>query len=247
MQYDTYTNIGNGDVNEDSFSIAMFDDNTVLFAVADGLGGHGGGEIASRCAVNEVCSLFSEKGFYENFFEDAFMNAQKAIWKEQEKIRSTSALKTTMVLLVIKNDIAHWAHVGDSRLYIFHNGKLKKRTLDHSVPQALVMQRVIKENEIRNHPDRNRLLRVLGVRGEQPRYEVGKPFKLHGKNQFLLCTDGFWELVDEHAMQGEIRSSQNPTEWLDSLVKKIQINGKDRVMDNYTGIAVYTESKGLFF
>ena len=72
-------------------------------------------------------------------------------------------MKTTVVVLHIKNKNARWAHVGDSRLYFFKNKKLIERTLDHSVPQNLVVCKEIKEKDIRYHADRNRLLRVLGT------------------------------------------------------------------------------------
>ncbi|MBQ8189094.1 MAG: protein phosphatase 2C domain-containing protein [Lachnospiraceae bacterium] len=73
----------------------------MCFALADGLGGHGGGEIASRCAVDAVCMLFGEKGFSENFFEEAFRDAQKSILQMQEELHAPSRLKTTLVILVI--------------------------------------------------------------------------------------------------------------------------------------------------
>lgn len=246
MVFYTYTDIGNAEVNEDSYGYAVYDDDAYCFAVADGLGGHGGGEIASKIAIDTVCQLFSVEGYHDDFFEKAFGQAQAAIIAEQEKRHAPSKLKTTLVMLVIHDNTAHYAHIGDSRFYDFKNKKYKFRTLDHSVPQMLVLSKEIKEKEIRNHPDRNRLMRVLGIKGEAPRYEVGKAIRLKSDHAFLLCTDGFWELVEEKDMERLLKEAADPTEWIRNMNQIIRQNGEGREMDNYTGLAVFVKGKGLF-
>ena len=95
--------------------------------------------------------------------ERCFMESQKRLMKKQADENARQDLKTTLVLLRIVNGYVQWGHVGDSRLYYFKNGKIVKRTLDHSVPQMLVAAGEIDEKEIRHHPDRNRLVRVMGM------------------------------------------------------------------------------------
>ena len=90
-----------------------------------------------------------------------------------------------------------WGHVGDSRLYYFKNGRIVKRTLDHSVPQMLVAAGEIDEKEIRHHPDRNRLVRVMGMEWDEPKYQVSEPMPEEPGQAFLLCSDGFWENIEE--------------------------------------------------
>lgn len=246
MDFTTYTNNGSREINEDSCGVAVYGE-SYCFVVADGLGGHGGGEIASKCAVDTVCAIFSENGYNSDFFEKAFYTAQKNILAEQERLHAQSKMKTTMVILVIHEGKAYWAHVGDSRMYMFKGKKYKLRTIDHSVPQMLALSGEIKESDIRHHPDRNRLMRVLGVKGEQPRFECGTPCKNSGFQAFLLCTDGYWELIEEKDMEELLKNSKTVEEWVIGMNELIQKNGTDRDMDNYTAVAVFIKSKGLFW
>ena len=245
MQFATFTNSGGRSLNEDYCGTAM-NGKSSCFVLADGLGGHGGGDIASKCAVESVCKLFVESGFSEHFFSDAFHSAQEAVLEKQEASQATAQMKTTLVIAVIHEGKTYYSHVGDSRFYYFKNKRYEFRTLDHSVPQMLVLSKQIKESEIRNHPDRNRLMRVLGVKGERPKFEEGQAVKNSGSQAMLLCTDGFWELIDEKAMEDTLRQSNSPEMWLDRMSAIVRDNGKDLEMDNYTAIAVFNKTKGMF-
>lgn len=245
VEFEKITLPGSRDINEDSLGTAC-NGASFCFVVADGLGGHGGGKDASGIAVKVACDRFAADGWSDHFFEDVFQTAQQNILLEQERQHCPSRMKTTMVLLVLHDEKAEWAHIGDSRLYFFKNGKLKSRTLDHSVPQMLVLSREIKEAEIRHHPDRNRLLRVLGLKDVPPRYETSVPIKLKGTSTFLLCTDGFWELAEETDMASTLKTSTTLKEWMQKLTDIIEANGAGTDMDNYTGIAVQVKHPGLF-
>lgn len=245
IRYKACTNPGSRAINEDRMNAAAGKDCS-CYIVADGLGGHGNGEIAAQLAVDSVCQFFLENGYTEDFFEKAFAAAQNAIIKEQERCHAPSKMKTTLVVLIIDGERVQWAHVGDSRLYAFKRNKVKCRTLDHSVPQMLVISGEIKEKEIRHHPDRNRLMRVLGIKGESSKPEIGPVGKLSSYQAFLLCTDGYWELIDEKTMEQFLKKSSTPEEWLEKMNEEISSNGKDLEMDNYTAIAVFTD-KGRWF
>ena len=244
VDYTTYTNKGKRGVNEDSCGVASFND-SYCFVVADGLGGHGGGDVASSCAVDAVCGLFSKTGYTDHFFQDAFLNAQNSIITVQQQAHKVSQMKTTLVILVVTPRKTYWAHIGDSRLYHWKKQQLKEHTIDHSVPQMLVLSGEIKESEIRHHPDRNRLLRVLGVKGEQPRFECGKPLRNSGEHTYLLCTDGYWELIDENAMTETLKCKNTLEEWIIGMNSHVIRNGENTEMDNYTAIAVRVRTKGL--
>lgn len=245
MQYESFTDSGSRPINEDCHGTAM-NGTSSCFVLADGLGGHGGGNVASQCAVDVVCQLFAEQGYSDHFFEDAFREAQAVVLEKQREAHARSQMKTTMVILVLHEGKSFYAHVGDSRMYLFRNGKFKLRTIDHSVPQMLVLQGQIKECEIRHHPDRNKLMRVIGIKDDPPRYEVGKPVKNSGRQAFLLCTDGYWELIDEATMSELLRKSETPEQWIAQMNDVIRQNGKDTDMDNFTAIAVFEKTKGLF-
>ena len=243
VEYTTYTNKGDREINEDSCGVAVYRD-SYCFVVADGLGGHGGGDVASKCAVDAVCTMFSTTGYTDTFFANAAAAAQKRIVIEQLETHRVSQMKTTLVILVVTPQKSCWAHIGDSRLYHWKGKKLKERTTDHSVPQMLALSGEIKEAEIRHHPDRNRLLRVLGVKGDQPKLEIGKPIRNSGKHKYLLCTDGYWELVDEARMTGEMNSANTLEEWIVNMNAAVKCGGAGTEMDNYTAIAVSVE-KGV--
>lgn len=245
MEYKAYTDKGTRDHNEDDCGISSYGDAHCL-VVADGLGGHGGGDVASKCVVDAVCTLFMERGFSDHFFADAFSGAQNAILEQQALTQRFSTMKTTLVVLVVDNGWIHWAHIGDSRLYIFRGKRLLRRTLDHSVPQMLAQAGEIREADIRHHPDRNRLMRVMGVRNDAPRFEVGKPIRLTGAYQFLLCTDGYWELIEEDDMLRTLKESATPQQWLSQMNRIILENGRGQEMDNYTAIAAFETGRGLF-
>ncbi len=141
--------------------------------------------------------------------------------------------------MYIDGNKVQWGHVGDSRLYAFAKNKVKLRTLDHSVPQMLVFAREIKEKQIRNHPDRNRLLRVMGIEWEKPMYELAEQTQLEKYQAFLLCSDGFWELIDEKQMCKLLKNSSTVEEWMQAMVEVIKQNGIGKNMDNYTAIALW--------
>lgn len=237
VEYTTYTNKGDREINEDSYGVAIYRD-AYCFVVADGLGGHGGGDVASKCAVEAVCTMFRTTGYTDAFFASAAAAAQKRIVIEQMETHRVSQMKTTLVILVVTPQKTYWAHIGDSRLYHWKGKKLKERTTDHSVPQMLALSGEIQETEIRHHPDRNRLLRVLGVRGDQPNLEIGKPVRNAGFHRYLLCTDGYWELVNENQMTDAMNSSNTLEEWVINMNEAVRNGGENTEMDNYTAIAV---------
>ena len=88
-----------------------------------------------------------------------------------------------------------------------------EHTLDHSVPQMLAAIGEIKENEIRHHPDRNRLLRVLGTEMEEPRHQKSEWMEKQTHQAFLLCSDGFWELINEKKMEWCLKWAKSPEQW----------------------------------
>lgn len=232
---------GSRENNEDS--VGMYQDEVAYcFALADGLGGHGKGEVASRLAVDSVILRFSEGNRGEEFLGQAFESAQSAIMAGQEKSRECRDMKTTLVVLEVGEEKVQWAHMGDSRLYFFQNGKIRCRTMDHSVPQMLASVGEIKERDIRHHPDRNRLLRVLGVEMDEVNCTMSEPVAREGRQAFLLCSDGFWELIEERKMEAAYRRSRTPDEWLGEMAQIVQKNGQGTNMDNFSAIAVWLEN-----
>ncbi len=234
------TSIGDRENNEDD--IGMYQSGSgYCFVLADGLGGHEKGEVASRLAVESAITCFACGGEEDKLPALSFERAQNAVLEKQKEGFVFQDMKTTMVLLHIGSDTIRWGHIGDSRLYYFEKKKLVTRTLDHSVPQMLAAAGQIKESEIRHHPDRNRLLRVLGLEWDEPKYEIAAPVKVKGNQQFLLCSDGLWDWIDEKKMTRCLRRSSSPDEWVNAIKKAAETAGEGNDMDNYSAIAVWID------
>ena len=237
ITYKIYTDIGNREVNEDSVGMLEKDDR-LCFALADGLGGHGKGECASALAVETVLKLFNEK-YDADYMDLCFKEAQNNVMNAQKEDMELHDMKTTLVVLLIDGDKIRWGHIGDSRLYHFNKNKIISHTLDHSVPQMLVMSGEIKEKDIRGHEDRNRLLRVIGSPWNNHSYDLSKSIDSKKCQAFLMCSDGFWELIEERTMMQLLKKAASVDEWLDSMVEEVKKNGEGTNMDNNSAIAVW--------
>ena len=238
ITYAVLSKDGGREINEDSVGYTKLG-RRFLFALADGLGGHGGGDHASKCAVEKSLSALDEQPC-SSVLSRCFLEAQSFVLDEQIRLNMQKEMKTTLACLLAEDEKkAVWGHIGDSRVYYFSKSKLITRSLDHSVPQMLVSTGEIKESQIREHEDRNRLLRVIGVEWPSPRYELSREIDLKSGDSFLLCSDGFWELIHEKLMQKHLKASPTPDKWLESMEREVLKNGKNKSMDNYSAIAVY--------
>jgi len=213
------------------------------FVLADGLGGHHGGEIASKTAAEAILSRFAANPCISpKDIRDYLLAGQNAVLETQERDTLVSAMRTTAVVLVIGEDAAVWGHVGDSRMYVFRRGSVFLQTEDHSVPQAMVHAGDLHARKIRGHEDRNRLLRTLG-KDDDFRPEIpGDTFALMNGDVFLLCSDGFWEYVTETAMEIELAKAASPEEWLRGMELRITAAAEPR-HDNYSAIAIFVEQE----
>lgn len=233
----SYSHIGSRSENEDSFSCRKLTDSSGYAIVADGLGSHGGGAAASKIAV-EALSQYR--------IEDPLPGEQKIRqWMEQanaEILRKRDGswhMKTTAVALYFADDQAIWAHTGDSRLYHFHNGDLADCTTDQSVCQLHVLQGAITRQQIPSHPDRNKLLYVLGEDAIKPVLHSAITLK-PGRHAFLLCSDGVWERLCEEEIMMELHTVTSSKEWLEHLRTRAAIR-KHEDVDNNTAVTVFIE------
>ena len=234
ITYGMLTNKGERAVNEDSLDISITPER-LSFILCDGLGGHGNGDVASNFVVEQLKNALEQSAS----IEESIMQAQKKLIQKQIKENAGNSMKTTVTCLTLSGNSARFAHVGDSRVYYFEKAKYVLRSQDHSVPQMLVNRGDIREKDIRHHEDRSRLLRVMGTEWDAPKYQVVEGISLTKRSSFLLCSDGFWELIDEKMMCKLLKKSATPEEWLKNMEKIVLENGRGSNMDNYSAIAVF--------
>jgi serine/threonine protein phosphatase PrpC len=240
---DSLSRIGGRELNEDSYGFLEMN-NAACWVVADGLGGHRGGETASRIAVDAALASFHvTPEFSTAALQRHLEAAQEAVLKAQKDQPTLSTMRTTIVVLLTDSLRVLWAHVGDSRLYCLENGHIVFCTKDHSVVQAMVSAGELSPSQIRHHEDRNRLLRCLGNSETDFRPTIlSEARTLYRGTAFLLCTDGFWESVTEPEMEVDFAKGEGIRDWLalmeDRLLERVTENN-----DNYTTIAVKFDSQ----
>jgi len=229
---------GGRDINQDAVEHCVAGE-LACWVLADGLGGHGGGEDASRLATESVMQAFrSHAECSPSALLTYIEYARNAVIKRQEENAALNGMRTTLAILVSDRQQALWAHVGDTRLYLFRDGQLSRQTLDHSVPQAMVDARQLDASKIRHHEDRNRLLRSIGGREEVRATIEENPHMLRPGDAFLLCSDGFWEYVTETAMEVDLAKAATPADWLRYM--ELRIRGEAPAdQDNYSAVAIF--------
>ena len=233
LEIATYTDIGGRERNEDTVRYVSKGTDGVCLVLADGLGGHGGGELASSTAAACICQGWDGTADGERL---------KALLQEANRqVRGLQtprcAMKTTAAVLTLAGERAVWAHVGDSRLYYFRGDALAFQTRDHSAAQLGVLLGEITPDQIRFHEDRGRVLRALGQEGELT-VETGQETLGPGRHAFLLCSDGFWEYVLEREMEEDLRVAAGVEDWLTRMRQRLQarVTGDN---DNNTAAAVW--------
>ncbi|MDR0964523.1 MAG: serine/threonine-protein phosphatase [Clostridium sp.] len=237
MQIETafFSYQGGRDYNEDSVR-CVSENGACAVVVADGLGGHGGGQIASAIVVDRLTDDFMRtKALDTAYVTDLFRRVNAQVLEAQTP---TQRMKSTGVALYIKDQSLLWGHVGDTRLYYFQGGMLVSQTLDHSVSQMAVYAGEITVEQIRHHADRSRVLRAFGME-EGFRTEFSRVLTLSpGFHAFLLCTDGFWEYVWETEMASDLAKATSPHNWLETMKSRL-LKRVPKDNDNYSAAAVF--------
>lgn len=231
--------------NEDSFG-DWSSERLYYCVVADGAGGHGGGDTASRLAVDSVLANLRYLTVAElpptgERLISALTHANENIVEEQARGGDTEKdMRSTAVVLAIDRECATaaWAHCGDTRLYCFRHGEISARTRDHSMVQEMVDAQLLAEEEMRHHPRRNVLYAALGTRDPLPIAGLDGTFALRDGDAFLICTDGLWEYADDASIVAALAHAATPGAWLDALAQQVRGSGSAN-HDNFTALAVW--------
>jgi PPM family protein phosphatase len=182
-------------VNQDRLGYVYTRD-AVCLVVADGMGGHIGGEIAAHIVVRLLIERFENEAKPTLpspvlFLQRAIDAAHAALGDYAQRFSLPDTPRTTCVACIIQDDAAYWAHAGDSRLYLLRKGAVHARTRDHSKVQYLLDNGVITPDEAGRHPDRNKVFSCLGGAFE-PNVDFSPKMALHHDDVLVLCTDGMW-------------------------------------------------------
>lgn len=227
--------------NEDFAGYFQLGD-SVLLVVCDGMGGHAAGDVASRLAVMSIGEFMEEhyspgrKEQIPELLNHAFLYANEKIYKQALENPYQRGMGTTCVAAFITRDYEiYYGHVGDSRLYLYSEGKLKLWTKDHTFVQELVDKGAISEQEARIHPNRNVITRALGVDLSLEMDKNETPLLLKEDDILLLCTDGLTSMVADEEIAQIIE--ETPKEKLAS--KLVQAANQAGGHDNTTVIVAY--------
>lgn len=214
--------------NEDSYLVRE-----PLFAVADGMGGHRGGDVASTLVVKslEGVELTADGPLAQ--LVDGIKRANRVVFDRSEAERNLRGMGTTLSAVLTEGDRAHVAHVGDSRVYLFRDGTLQQLTEDHTLVQRMVKDGRLTREQAERHPQRNILTRVLGVDEDLPVDEL--TLDLHEGDRLVLCTDGLFGMLHEDEIQQVLEREADAQAAADRLVEAANSAGGD---DNITVIVL---------
>lgn len=205
------------DHNEDSLVVAP-----PLFVVADGMGGHAAGEVASEIAVDVIADLAPEHPDGEALAH-AVKEANRAVIQAAREGRGREGMGTTVTAALLEGERLVIAQVGDSRAYLLHQGKLQQLTRDHSLVADMIEAGQLTPEEARTHPQRSVITRALGsdLHLQPDIYEIN----VETGDRLLICSDGLSGMVDDEGIEHTLRRVQDPQRCASQLVNEAVANG----------------------
>lgn len=206
-----------------------------LFVVADGMGGHVAGEIASQLAATTVSNYITENlgnSSLEVLLEKAINQANTSVYQLAQSKEDFSGMGTTVTAVYVDGDDLYWGHVGDSRIYLIRNREMQQITNDHSLVFELVQSGNITKEEAKTHPKRNMLTRAVGT-SCLIKIDTGV-IKWQPEDIILMCTDGLTNMVSEQEINNLIH---NPQGDFNSILENLIAQAKNAGgFDNITTI-----------
>ncbi len=215
--------------NEDSYIVLE-----PIYGIADGMGGHAAGEVASSTAVDALSEGISRVDpTNPDSLAELIKDANRTIFEKATRDDSLHGMGTTCTILLINGPTAHLAHVGDSRAYLLRSEKLARMSEDHTLVGRLVREGQLTEEEAARHPQRNMITRSLGI---DPEVRVDlRSFELRDGDRLMLCSDGLTSMVDEPTIGRVMHDTADPQRTADQLVELANEAGGD---DNITVVVL---------
>lgn len=212
--------------NEDRFLIRHVDDSGALLAVADGVGGEVGGDIAAQTVVDILQELPLNSSADELHLADFLKQAGKQIFQITVQRPELEGMGTTATVVLVRKENVYWAHVGDSRLYHLSSGQLQQITTDHTFVQDLIEDGTLTSEEAQRHPLRNMLDQCVGCSS----LEVEKGcFKVKKSDRLLLCSDGLTKHVADQELEVTLGEGNARQSVQGLLEQSLKAGGKDNI------------------
>jgi serine/threonine protein phosphatase PrpC len=235
------SDIGMRAENQDAIGVARHGQ-LACFVIADGTGGHQGGEVAARLVVDAVLGGFNaEPAFGADSLRACVGQAIEQVARAKRADSQLANMSATVAALQIdaQNGRAAWAHLGDTRIYLFRGARLLAVTSDHSLTQQLIDAGYAKADQLREHPQRNVLTAAVGAEGETP-VAASEEYALRDGDALLACSDGLWEWVREQEMEQSLSETTGSEDWLAAMCARADaaVQAAGKVRDNYSVFAI---------
>ena len=226
-------------INEDSYYAPC--EGERFCAVADGMGGHNAGEVASAMAVQVFSEEMRKTGdITAGALHTAVARANEAVYRKALENAGMSGMGTTFSALAEQGETAYLAHVGDSRIYLVRRGAILQLTTDHTLVEEMVQKGLITPREARVHPKRNIITRALGTE-ESVQIDIVQMGTRPG-DAFFLCSDGMTNYVDEREI---LRTAMSEREWPEKLKHLVSIALENGGADNITALFAVVEEAAI--
>ncbi|QSX08743.1 Stp1/IreP family PP2C-type Ser/Thr phosphatase [Alkalibacter rhizosphaerae] len=231
-------------LNQDAYWVGTSKDGRPVLAVADGLGGHRAGEVASQMLVTAI-ETFAETHQWDQVdllkrdWVNAIQRANREIYEAGRSDEKLAGMGTTLTMMIQSGSHIHVFHVGDTRLYRIRKDGMEKVTKDHTLVESLLESGEISLEEARQHPNRNMLMRAIGT---DPTLEVDVlDLDWVEEDLYLLCSDGLTNYVDEQQIWEIIKMTDQPSDSVQQLIDAANAHGGG---DNITAIIYKPEVIG---
>jgi len=230
------------EINEDFCNAIMGSSlMTAAFIIADGMGGHSAGEIASKMAVEYISKKIkeNEKNFTKDnisqYLQNIIKKVNDIIYEKSNAPGPFSGMGTTLIIAIFISDNLYMGHVGDSRIYVIRDEKIEQLTTDHSYVEELVKNGSLSRVEAEKHPKKNIITRAIGcfedVEADICTYNIQKD------DIFILCTDGLTNMLADDKILDIIKKDNDPQTSCVELIEQANRNGGD---DNITVVIIRT-------
>lgn len=242
LRWARISEVGGREANQDALGESV-SGQVACFVLADGAGGHAGGETAATLVVDTVLAQFAAQPVCNpNSLLACARRATDSVTRGRAQAPEYGDMSATLAVLLVDyaSGRVHWGHLGDSRVYLLRDGRVQAVTRDHSVTQQFIDAGLARADQLRLHPQRNILYAAIGADGAMPPTLNHPEEQLRPGDALLVCSDGLWEWVLEDEMIATLAASATCDAWLGAMCALAQARhgASSKTRDNYSAFAI---------